>query len=131
MREPGVGGTDMDPKVWELYEGGDAEDEVSVIVRMAPGAEPPPGLRVVSQFGESATARVNRGDILSARESAGVLSLKASGLVAQPPPIESTEDEAGESVESESAEAPPTLAPAGEDGRGVVVGVCDWGMDFT
>ena len=131
MREPGDCGTDMDPKLWELYEGGDAEDEVSVIVRMAPGAEPPPGLRVVSQFGEIATARINRGEIVAARERAGVLSLKASGLVSQPPPVESMEDEAGESPEVEAEAAPPTLAPAGEDGRGVVVGVCDWGIDFT
>ncbi len=119
----------MDPQLWELYEGGDANDEVSVIVRLAPGAEPPPSLRLVSRFGEVATARVQRGEIISARESAGVLSLKASGLVAHPPPIESAEEEDVES--GGEAWTPPSLAPVGEDGRGVVVGICDWGFDFT
>ncbi len=135
MREEGRQDADMDPQLWELYEGGDANDEVSVIVRLAPGAEPPPSVRVVSRFGEIATARIDRGAIPEARESPGVVSLKASGLVALPPPIESVEEveeEAGTEAGSEAeAAAPSTLAPAGEDGRGVVVGICDWGFDFT
>jgi hypothetical protein len=32
----------MDPGLWELYESGSPDDEVSVILRLAQGAEPPP-----------------------------------------------------------------------------------------
>lgn len=116
----------MDPELWELYESGDPDDEVSVILRLAPGAPPPPGVRIVSRFDEVATARVSRGEIVAARHSPGVVSLKASGHVSLPSPLE-------EATEAEGDGAPPAspgLAPVG-DGRGVVVGVCDWGLDFT
>src|SRR5262245_26717219 len=121
--------TDMDPLLWELYEGGDENDEVSVILRLAPGATPPPTLRIVARFGDIATARINRGDIVTARQSPGGLSLKASGLVAQPPPIESVEEYVGDEGEAE-ASAPVDRSAIG-DGRGVLVGICDWGIDFT
>jgi subtilisin family serine protease len=117
----------MDPELWELYETGDPDDEVSVILRLAPGASPPPGVRVVSRFDEVATARVTRGAIVQARQSPGVISLKASGHVALPSPLEEAADEGPGDIEAAPV---PSLAAVG-DGRGVVVGVCDWGLDFT
>jgi subtilisin family serine protease len=118
----------MDPELWELYEGGDPDDEVNVILRLAPGAEPPPTVRVVCRFDGVATARILRGNIVAARQSAGVISLKASGLVSLPSPLEEGESEDDETVEAAPV---PSLAPVGEDGRGVLVGICDWGFDFT
>ena len=41
---------EMDPALWELVETGSPEDEVSVILRLAPGADPPVTVRVVSRF---------------------------------------------------------------------------------
>jgi subtilisin family serine protease len=160
----------MEPDLWEVFESGSADDEVGVIIRMAPDAEPPSLVRVVCRFEDVYTARIRRGDIVQARQSPGVISLKASTKVTQPRPLESgvataaepTEDEffdaetvvddeveeEGEEEGEEEAgeegveqdrdgEAAPRMAAANplpalpEDGRGVVVGVCDWGLDFT
>jgi len=133
----------MDPQAWELFEGGAPEDEVSIIVRMAPGASPPATMRIVARFGDIATGRIRRGDILTTRQSPGVLSLKAGSLVAPPPFLEDTlgsdsdaideADGAGEIYEpvDDEAAAPAGAESAVGDGRGVVVGICDWGFDFT
>jgi hypothetical protein len=128
----------MDPELWELYERGSSDDEVSVIIRMAPGIAPPTTIRIVAHFGDVSTGRLRRGDIVPVRQSPGVLSLKAAGLVSPPPSFEAdasidsetdAEDESGEADEA----ALPTAAldPSVGDGRGVLVGVCDWGLDFT
>jgi subtilisin family serine protease len=133
----------MDGLLWEVYESGEPEDEVSVILRLQEGAEPPPNLRIVSRFGDVATARLRRGEIVSTRNAPGVASLKASGHVAMPLTIECCGDDDGEGAAGHAgADAsevvkvvpppPPAAAPPpGETGRGVVVGILDWGFDFT
>ena len=74
----------MDPRLHELIESGPADDEVGVIIRMARGMEPPAMVRVVAVFDDVFTARVQRGDIVTVRESPGVISVKASTAVYQP-----------------------------------------------
>ena len=135
----------MEPELFEVYESGSPDDEVSVIIRMAPGVEPPATVRVVSRFDDILTARIRRAEIVPTRESSGVISMKASTVVSLPRPFESvesrdirtpdvvTEDnvEAGD-VESRPGGAMNAVLPSlAEDGRGVVVGICDWGFDFT
>ena len=110
-----------------------------MILRMAKGTPPPPTVRVVSSFGnEIYTGRIARGDIVAVRETPGVLSLKAGKVVTLPSPLETTDETDGAEAIDESDEAVPDRALAfpdpaaiGEDGRGVVVGICDWGIDFT
>ena len=159
----------MEPALWELIESGTPDDEVAVIMRLEPGANPPPTVRVVCRFDDILTARLRRGDIEMTRRSPGVISLKASTPVTLPRPLEDTgsppasedidpeeifdieseendlasapdeiepieEHELESSAESDEAgTGPPTpMLPAiPEDGRGVVVGICDWGFDFT
>jgi subtilisin family serine protease len=128
----------MDPNLVELFEAGSPDDEVSVILRLETGAAPPTQVRVVSQFGEVATARVRRGDIAAVRRSPAVKSLKASRYVTPPSPLEPgfDPDAYGDEAESEPEAGPAMpeashLPPVTEDGRGVVVGICDWGIDFT
>src|SRR6266545_1762443 len=126
----------MDPRAVELFESGSPDDEVSIILRLEPGAEPPPTVRVVSRFGDVVTARVRRGDLFVTRQSPGVASLKASRQVTAPPDVEpSFDDDAFDSesddeavVPSVTASRPPALS---EDAKGVIVGICDWGFDFT
>jgi subtilisin family serine protease len=131
----------MEPKLYELYEGGSADDEVGVIIRMATGADPPPIVRVVSRFDDVFTARLRRGDIVTVRESPGVVSVKASTAVWQPFPPGKGDEAAAEDEDSEiqdvddasgsfAVERAP-LPSLPEDGTGVVVGLCDWGFDFT
>src|SRR5262245_62618500 len=110
----------MDPALWELYEAGPAVDEVSVILRMASGAVPPPNVRVVSRFGDIYTARIRRGDIVATRTSPGVVSMKAGRIVTLPPSLDSTEDDEalGERADEPSFEGAPVSPDLG-DGRGV------------
>jgi subtilisin family serine protease len=132
----------MDPALWELYEGGSADDEVRVILRLEEGAEPPATVRVVSRFGPIVTARLRRGDIARTWESDQIVSMKASVAVHFPTPHEedvpgldedTDEPDAVLSDGADGATAPPPSLPPPfpENGRGVVVGVCDWGFDFT
>ena len=122
----------MDPALMELVDTGSPEDEVSVILRLAPGADPPPTARVVSRFEEIVTARVRRDAIVATRQSDGVVSLKATSVVTEPPLLEDVEF--GDAIDE--ASTGPSMPPAAlyrgpETGRGVVVGICDWGLDFT
>jgi subtilisin family serine protease len=122
----------MDPKALELYESGAPDDEVSLILRLADGAELPPTVRIVSRFDDIVTARVMREDIPRTRTSPGVLSLKASDIVTLPPSFEDLEFADAIDEESSGRSMPGADVRAGpEDGRGVLVGVCDWGFDFT
>jgi subtilisin family serine protease len=132
----------MDPLLRELYEGGPEEEEVGVILRLEEGAEPPPKVEIVSRFGEAiVTARVKRRDILSTWESDRVASMKAPREVRPSPSIgpsfgeemDQAEDAAGEDAGAlpPYATAQGSLVGVPEDGRGVVVGICDWGFDFT
>jgi len=123
----------MDPKALELYESGPADEEVSVILRLADGAELPPTVRIVSRFDDIVTARVLRDEIPRTRTSPGVLSLKASDIVTPPSPFEALEyaDAIDEAADGRSMPQGAGAFAGPEDGRGVVVGVCDWGFDFT
>jgi subtilisin family serine protease len=141
-RDDGVG---MDPALWELLESGAPADEVKVIIRLAAGTKPPPNVRIVSSFGEVFTARVPRSEILATRQYPGVISLKAGRPVSPPLPLDdevfshdvlpteesgSAEDDGVADDETARTLSPPASSPIG-DGRGVIVGVCDWGLDFT
>jgi hypothetical protein len=126
----------MDPAMWEIFEDGEPEDELRVIVRLAEGAEPPPELRVVSDFGEVKTARVKRKDVPAVWHDERVESLKAPRNVSRPDT--SNEPEPLDEAAAELADAPdsgrgmyPAALGVEEDGSGVVVGFCDWGFDFT
>jgi len=121
----------MDPALCELYESGASDDEVAVILRLNDGAKVPEGARVVSQFGESIlTARIRRGEIPRVWESEEVLSVKAPRPLSWPSPIDES-DEIEPSVAEAASPATSRRPSIPEDGAGVVVGICDWGFDFT
>ena len=122
----------MDPALWSLAESGSPDDEVGVILRLVPGADAPPGVRVVARFDEIVTARMRRGDIVAVRAHSSVFSLKAGGAVTMPPPTEDLDGDAiDESAEVASLPGAGGLPTDCGDGSGVVVGICDWGFDFT
>ena len=140
----------MDPELWELFETGSPEDEVSVMIRMDAGIEPPPSIHIVSRFGDIFTARLRRDEIVVVRQRPGVRSLKAGSLVTMPGRYEALKEDAADDLtdahdgdkyddeddfESDSAaEALKRLdgvSRVTETGKGVVVGICDWGIDFT
>ena len=129
----------MDPALERLVES--AEDggrEVEAVVHLDPAVEPPPGVRLVARFGERiATCRLAREAVRGTWADEAVISLKASrpfGVDPDPDPLPAREA-AGETAEAwgeregcSDVRRPPNLP---ETGRGVIVGVVDWGFDFA
>ena len=120
----------MDPQLLELIEGGDGGEEVEVILKLRPGEPVPPHVRVVTRFGDIATSRVRRDRVAATWGHPAVLSAKAPRLVAAevepPPPMDR--------APSEVIAAPAQELRAhgtGAAGRGVIVGIVDWGLDVA
>jgi subtilisin family serine protease len=101
-----------------------AGKEVSVVARLVDPSAPVPSLTIVCRFGHVVTGHVPLNQIVSVRRNSNVASLKAS----QPfvPSLAFSLAEIGASTEQ--------LREAGErevTGRGVLVGIVDWGCDFA
>ena len=117
----------MDPELAELLVEGEPEDVVAVIVRVADARELPDTVEVVASFGEVVTGRIQRGEVLAARAHPGVASMKAAEILVPELPIEWDEEQDAETdpPASHADDRRPADEPA--TGRGVVVGVVDWG----
>jgi subtilisin family serine protease len=121
----------MGADLWELFEDGQVGDEVAAIIRLGHSSAVPRGVRVVTQFSEIITVRMKRGDVLKVSGAPEVDSMIAGDLYF------------GADVELEIDGLPELSAGAvmeGDErrprdltatGRGVVVGVVDWGFDFA
>lgn len=112
----------MDPALWELlHAAGDAT--VEAIIRLD-GPEPP-GVEIVSRFGSFATCRLRSSDIIRIHEDAAARMLKAPRRM--DPETVVAETLAG------GQRTTDRRRPDGLDstGRGVVVGIADWGCDVT
>lgn len=133
----------MDPALQELVAEGTADDEVAVILRLAEGAAPPEGARIVTRFGSIATCRLRRGDIPRVRSAEAVLSMKAAHLYGPTPSESGAEPAASTGLNDDDlftdAELPIGALPGDQrrpsgalpTGRGVVIAHIDWGVDFA
>jgi hypothetical protein len=111
----------MDPALQELIDGPE-DDVLEAIVRLAEPDRAPPDFRVVTQFGPIATGRLRRGDIRTIWADPRVLSLKAPRLL---------EFADGPSVPASAVSRDWRQAAGSERGRGVVLGIIDWGFDVA
>ena len=126
----------MDPGLLELIAAGAPGDEVAVIVRLVPGTGPPARLRLITQFGDVATGRAERGALAAIHDNPAVASLKAPRVYAaemadpfgRPAPLEPGLSEADPTPIDSDVRRPPGLP---ETGRGTVVAVIDWSIDFA
>jgi peptidoglycan hydrolase-like protein with peptidoglycan-binding domain/subtilisin family serine protease len=115
----------MDPALEELLQEGAPEDEVAVILRLRNVGDQPPHARIVARFGDIVTARVRRRAVRDLWVDPTTVSVKAPRLY--------TAD-----IESADAEAEPqsprdSIRPGDltATGRGVVIGIADWGCDVA
>jgi len=123
----------MDPLLEELIEGGARNDEVELILKLRADAVAPPHVRVITRFGDIATCRVRRRRIAPTWEHPTVVSAKAPRLVAaehgeSAGPVTGAADDDASASPFALRERPRA---SGATGRGVVVGLVDWGLDVA
>jgi subtilisin family serine protease len=116
----------MDPALLEMVRSGRPLDEVAVLLRLANG-EVPNGVRVVARFGAIVTARVTRSAIPLIHRAKEVRSVKAPRLYGPDWMPVSAEQDDGD-MRASDERRPHGVA---QTGRGVVVALVDWGMDFA
>src|ERR1700756_3350977 len=121
----------MGPDLWELFEDGKADDEVAAIIRLGHYAVLPKGVRIITQFSEIITVRTTRANLLKLSGAPEVADIEAGDTYMGP----DVEFEAADLAELSSDTILPTDERRPRDeratGRGVVVGVVDWGFDFA
>lgn len=115
----------MDPTLRRLLEAGDPDEELALLVRLQGSpADLPAGARLVSRFGDVATVRVRRGAVGELRGSPRARSVKAPRDYR--PELVDVDAESIAPAEGDRRR-PEGLEPSG---RGVVIGMLDWGLDF-
>ncbi len=120
----------MDPALQELQEG-DADAEIEAVIRLRDAAVVPAQVRIIAWFGRVATCRLRRRDIEQVWHSAAVISLKAARLIAREPQARSPESATQTTTEDDADPGRARFAHPTLTGRGTVVGIADWGFDFT
>jgi subtilisin family serine protease len=117
----------VDPALVELFNAASEGEEVEVLARLRQADQVPVGFRVVAQFENIVTGRVVRERMRPVWADDKVASLKAPRAYYwnDDLDLESSTDTRpwpGDGLQRQSELA---------SGRGVVVGVCDWALDFV
>lgn len=108
----------------------DPNEVIEAIVRLQNKATVPAGLRVVSQFEEIITCRVRRGDVQAIYNKPEIVSFKAARLLTGN--LIDWEMDSAESINPDFSEINQFAEEAGNaTGKGVVIGIIDWGGDFA
>jgi subtilisin family serine protease len=120
-----------DPALAEARRVGGEEDEIALIARITDPDALPPGVRIVSRFGDIMTLRATRAQVQLLADCPAAVDLEAVRRLAVPVPAGNFTDAAGI---AEAAEASGySRRPEGLQGtgRGVVLAALDWGFDFA
>lgn len=115
----------MDPTLRRLIEAGDPDDQLGLLVRLwSADVDLPEHVRVISRFGPIVTVRVPRSAIEQLHAAAAVHSVKAPR--AYRPELVRVDATPAETSDADLRRGEGLTA----SGRGVVVGLADWGLDF-
>lgn len=119
----------MDPALQELIESGPLDEPTAIVVRLFRAGDAPPGLTVVSSFGDVVTARAPRGRLADIRGDPRVASLKAPRWLGVEDDVSLLEEELDDlQIRPTDIRRPEGIAQRGE---GIVLGLVDWGCDFV
>lgn len=115
----------MDPALQEIMlSARDGFQLTEAIIKLTNPAQPPAGTTLVTRFGDIATCRIPSERIGEVWADEAVVSLKAPRYVAMEPSLYA-EDTFPDAQTLSSADKHPYT------GKGIVVGIIDWGFDFT
>ncbi len=119
----------MDALLWEVLATGSPDDTIEVLIKLSHQGNVPEGVNIVAQIGQIASCRIKRGEIEKIRTDVNVVSMKASKTLSLDPPfIEGYDFETFEADETEDFQRRPLTHFTG---KGTVIGIADWGFDFT
>ncbi|MGI9353325.1 MAG: S8 family serine peptidase [Rhizobiaceae bacterium] len=122
----------MDPALQELITKGDPGDQVEAIMRLKDCTQSPPRhINEICGFGDIRTIRLARRDILHVWSDPAVASLKAAKTIAVERPLGLSRFLASRNGPTQGSTAARRPSGLHETGRGIVVGVVDWGFDFA
>ncbi len=119
----------MDALLWELLDEGSPDDKVEVLIKMSEFDQLPHNkIKVIAQIGNIVSCSLRRGDVVSIRSHDAVVSMKAQRLFYLDPHVN---DQHNISYSREKNAEQISNAKNNLTGKGVVVGIADWGLDFT
>lgn len=120
----------MDPALRELIVKGNPADEVEAIMRLHSSRDRLPAkARAICGFGNIRTIRLKRGDIFDVWSDSATASLKAARTISIDRPTNLPTDISR--PKSRGKDFPRRHPKIRETGKGVVIGVIDWGFDFA
>lgn len=118
----------MDPALQEqLLPGLDPNEEIEALIRLKDEKVIPEKLRAVTRFGDIITCRIRRGDVQEVYHGGKIISFKASRLLTGD--IVSVEELSNGETQPDTKQY--NRSDFGVSGKGVVVGIIDYGADFA
>src|SRR4051812_16504548 len=120
----------MDALLWELLAEGSPDEQVEVLIKLSELGKFPSGpIEIVAQMGNILSCRIRRGDIETIRRDDAVFSMKAPKTLNLDPPLD--EHYSNIPVGNGYQKNTPRRPDVKYTGKGAIIGIADWGIDFT
>src|SRR3984957_3850173 len=122
----------MGPDLWELFEDGKQDDEIAAIIRLGRSTVLPQNVRVITQFSDIITVRMQRGDLPKVSGSPEVVGM-SSGELYFGADLEVEREPGFAELSADTVLPSDERRPGGVSatGKSVIIGFVDWGFDFA